>query len=143
MDLRLILSDSKFNQVSRSLLSILVDFNSAVVWMFSILPLISSFLQSLFQTSKDRSECTNDDWYHRHFHVPQFFQLSSKIQVIVYFSSFLFLLLLSVVHRNGNIYKMTSSLFLLLNNIRSGFLVRIWQSFVFQNPREFNESHFF
>ena len=35
------LSDSKFSQVSRTLLSILVDLNNAVVWMISSCPLIS------------------------------------------------------------------------------------------------------
>ena len=36
------LSDSKFSQVSRTLLSILVDLNNAVVWMVSACPLISN-----------------------------------------------------------------------------------------------------
>ena len=37
------LSDSKFPQVSRTFLSILADFNNAVVWMVSTRPLISMF----------------------------------------------------------------------------------------------------
>ena len=36
------LSDSKFPQVSTTLLSILADFNAAVIWMISILLLITS-----------------------------------------------------------------------------------------------------
>ena len=35
------LSDSKYPQVSRTLLSILAYLNNAVIWMFSIFPLIS------------------------------------------------------------------------------------------------------
>ena len=44
-----ILSDSKFPQVSRTLLSILADLNNAVVWMLSTCPLIS----------KSSCPCTN------------------------------------------------------------------------------------
>ena len=40
--------DSKFPQVSGSLLSILADLNSAVVWMISTRVLISKFFQSLY-----------------------------------------------------------------------------------------------
>ena len=43
------LSDSKFLQVTITLLSILTDFNDAVVWMVSSRPLIS----------KSSSPCTN------------------------------------------------------------------------------------
>ena len=42
------ISDNNFLPVSRTLLNILADFNSAVVWMVSILPLIS-LSPSLFQ----------------------------------------------------------------------------------------------
>ena len=45
------LSDSKFPQISGTLLSILVDLNNAVIWMVDLLPLIfkssSSFINPL------------------------------------------------------------------------------------------------
>ena len=43
------LSDSKSPQVSRTLLSILVDLNSTVIWIVSILPLISNSSSYLFK----------------------------------------------------------------------------------------------
>ena len=46
-------SDSKSPQMSRTLLSILADLKSAVVWM----------------VSGDCTECTNHNWYHLQFHV--------------------------------------------------------------------------
>ena len=35
-------------------------------------------LQSLYQTFGDGTECTNHNWYHCRFHVPSFYQFSSK-----------------------------------------------------------------
>ena len=40
------LSDSKFPQVSSTLLSIQTNFNNAVVWILKILPRISSYYSS-------------------------------------------------------------------------------------------------
>ena len=40
-------SGSKFPQVSRTLLSILIDLNNAVIWMVSIRPLISNSFRTL------------------------------------------------------------------------------------------------
>ena len=53
------------------------------------------FLQSLFQTLGDPSNCTNYSWYHHHFHVSQLNQLFSKVQVFVYL--FIFFYFLSVI----------------------------------------------
>ena len=39
------------------------------------------FPQSLFQAFGDHSEGASYNWYHCHFHVPQFFHLSGQIQV--------------------------------------------------------------
>ena len=68
------LSDSKSPQVFRTLLSILNNLNNAVVWLG--LPSSSYFqiLQSLYQSFGDCTKSTNYNWYHRNFHVPQFFQ---------------------------------------------------------------------
>ena len=71
------LSDSKSHQVSRTLLSILAHLHSAVVWIVSIL-LIST---SLFSRILD----THYNWYYRNFHIPQFFEFASKIQILFFF----------------------------------------------------------
>ncbi len=54
-------SDSKSPQVSRTILRILAVLRNAVIWIVS----------------------TNPNWYNRHFHVPQFFQFSSKVEVLI------------------------------------------------------------
>ena len=41
------------------------------------------FLQSSSPAFSDRSVCTNYNWYHCHFHIPQLLSLSSKFQVLV------------------------------------------------------------
>ena len=46
------------------------------------------FLQSLLQTLKDYSECTDYNWYYLHLHVPQLFKFFGKIQV--FFNHFTF-----------------------------------------------------
>ena len=40
-------------------------------------------LQSLYQSFSDRTERADHNWYLRHFHVPPFFQLSSKVLVLI------------------------------------------------------------
>ena len=59
------LSDSKFPQVSRTLLSILTDLNNAVVWTVSLALWFLS-LTVLLPSLWDCSVCTNYNWYHRH-----------------------------------------------------------------------------
>ena len=65
--------------------------NSAVSWMASILPLIS-ISQSLFSRPLGTVSRTPNTTgiNHCHLHVPQFFQLSGKIQVLSYFFTFIF-----------------------------------------------------
>ena len=55
-------SDSKSPQFSKTLLNILADFNTAVVWMVSILPLISNPSTFIFQIFGDYSKHTNYNW---------------------------------------------------------------------------------
>ena len=67
-------SDNKSPQVSRTLFSILADLNNIVFWM-----VLSSYFQmhqSLYQSFGDCTGCVNNNSYHRHFHVPCFFQQS-------------------------------------------------------------------
>ena len=60
--------ESEWQQVTRTLLSILADLNNTVVWMVSTRPLIS-----LYRSFGVCTECANYSWYHRHFHA--FFDL--------------------------------------------------------------------
>ena len=74
----------------RTLLSILVVLNNTVVWMVSTRPFISksSILWWLYQD-------TNQNWYKRHFHVPQFFHFPSNVWNIQYSFPFLMIFLCS------------------------------------------------
>ena len=56
--------DSKSPRVSRTLLSILVDLNNAVVWMVSIYSPISNSSNLLLYDFGDRSQYANYNWYH-------------------------------------------------------------------------------
>ena len=62
-------SDSKFPHVFRTLLSIQANLNNAVVWMISIRPLISKSTSPCTNPFGDCTDCTDYNWYHRHFHV--------------------------------------------------------------------------
>ena len=118
-------SDSKSPQLSRTLLSILVDLNNAVVWMFSTRP----------HSSKSSSLCTNSllklpraTIPIGHFHVPQFFQSSSNVQVLIPLLAFF--KFSSVVDRDNKVHNSASSLFFflfffLLTVTRSGRLAEI------------------
>ena len=100
------LSDSKFPQVSRTLLSILTNLNNAVVWMVSTCPLIS----------KSSSSCINPL-----VTVPRTpitigiiitfmlrsFQFPSKVQVLL----FTFFLFYSVISQDNKVHNSASSLF--------------------------------
>ena len=80
------LSDSKSSHVSRTLFSILVDLNNAVVWMVAAHPLISNSSSPFFQAFRDCFECTNYNRYHRHFHVPLLFSSLAKSENVSFFS---------------------------------------------------------
>ena len=86
------LSDSKFPQVSRTLLSILTNLNS-LDGLHSCS--YFQFFQFLYQSFGDSTKRTDYNWCHHHFHVPQFFQFPSKIQVLI--SLFVFLQFYSMV----------------------------------------------
>ena len=77
--------------------------------MISILLLIQNTSSLFFQDLEDRSKYTNYNWYYRHRHLPQLFQLLGKVQVLVHlFASFHFL-----VHWNCKIQQIV--IFLLIN----------------------------
>ena len=125
MNSRLSLSDSKYPQVSRTLLSILTDFNNAVVWIVSNHPLISkssSPCNSLFVTVPIAPITISITI------TLIVFQFSFKILVFIslFSPSFLFYL---VVSPNGKIQYLAGSVFFLvfifLIIIRSGRLAEI------------------
>ena len=104
------LSDSKFLQVSRTLLSILADLRNAVVWMVFTRPFISlssSPFTDLLVTVLRAPITIGIIIYY--FHVPQFFQFPSKIKVLILLLTFF--QFYTVVIRNSKIYNFASSLF--------------------------------
>ena len=66
-------------------------------------------LQSLYQSFGDRTNSTNHNWYNHHFHVPQFFQFPSKVEVLIHL--FAFFQFYSVVRWDSKVHSSASSLF--------------------------------
>ena len=126
-------SDSKSPQVSRTLLSILADLNNAVVCGLSSLVLLfpspSVPLSILWWLV--RSARTNYDWYHRHFHIPLFFQFSSK--VLIFIVLFTFFQFYPVISLNGKVHYSIGFFFYSQGLV---FWPGLDDPFVSQNPRE-------
>ena len=122
------LSDSKFPQVSRTLLSILAVLNNAVVWMVSTRPPTSKYT-SLF--SNPLVTVPNKPitigiivTCMLHCFCFVFFQFPSKVEVLILLLTFF--QFYSVVIRDSKIGNFASSLFFfLLIIIRSGLLTEI------------------
>ena len=113
------LSDTKSPHVFRTLLSIIADLNNAIVWIVCTCPLISMssspFVNAL--ANVPRAQITI-----YHFHVPQFFHFSSKVQVLVFL--FTFFQFYSVASQDSKVYNSASSLFS-STITRSGHLAKI------------------
>ena len=77
---------------------------------------------------------------HRHPHVPQLSQLSSKIQIFVYL--FVFFYFHFIFHRNSKIHLMKSSFFSCQLTLGQFFWMILADPWVSQSPREFYPSHF-
>ena len=111
------LSDIKFLQVSRTLLSILVYRNNAVVWMvFSRPPVLVPILWGLYQSAPITIgiiiiSCFTD------------FQFPSNVLVLIFL--FAFFQFSSVVSRDRKIYY-SQVLFFVLIFTKSCRLVEIW-----------------
>ena len=112
-----ILSDSKFLQVSRTLLGILAELNNVIVWMVSTRPLISKFSNPFDYASVTvaRASITIGINVTFMFHcfcfvfIFFFFQFSSKVQVLIFL--FDFFQFYSVVSPDSKIHNFASSLF--------------------------------
>ena len=127
------LSESKFPQASRTLLSILVVLSNVVVWMVSTRP-------PNYKSSSPSTKSINHDWYTRHFHVRKFFQFFSKVLVLMLL--FTFFQFYSVVRWDSKVYNFESSLFLLII-IMSGILAKImWSVCMLKSHRSLYLSFF-
>ena len=95
---------------------------------------------SFFKAFGNCSYQTNYNWNHNYLHVPQLFQLSSKIQVFVNFFTFFHFHLF--VWWNSKIHKMTNSYLLVYLTLSLVFVLRFGDLSGSQNPREFYALHF-
>ena len=118
------LSDSKFPQVSRTLLSILAVLNNAVIWMVSTRPPTSKS-SSPFSNPLDTVQSapiTIGIIVTCMFH--SFFQFPSKVEVLILL--FTFFQFYSVVSQDSKVDNFASSLFFfLVIIIRFGLLAEI------------------
>ena len=97
-------------------------------------------LQSLYQ-----SECTSYNWYHRHFHIPQFVFFFNSLARSSYLSHFSLSSSFTQwsAGRQSPLYGRFSSLSFFCR-LSQGLVVwpRLDDSFVSQNPKEFCAFHF-
>ena len=110
----------KFPKVSRTLVSILTYFSNAIVWIVSILPLISSSSCHFFKLKS----------YYLNPHNPQLFQFSGKVQIFVSLFAFFYF--------HSAFRQMASSFWLLLLLIDSRYSLRIsiwWPVFISKPQR--------
>ena len=106
------LSDSKSPQVSRTLLSILAALNNPEVWVVSAHPLISKSSNPFINFFGNCTMSTNYNSYNRHFHVLQFLQFPSKVEVFI--RLFNFFQFYSVVNWDNRDHNFASSLFVVV-----------------------------
>ena len=125
--------------ISRTLLGMIADFNSAVVWMNSILLLISNslFLFSRFFCAIPRVPSTIGIivtlMYHSLFFL--FFSLNSLARSILFAYLFAFLCFYSIIRWDGKIHQMTIFIYLFVNS-RFGLLTGIgWSVYISKSQR--------
>ena len=122
-----------------TLLSILSDLNNDLYGLTHSFDL--KFHQSIFSAFRDCSKCTNYNWYHCHFYVPQLLQIEVFDDLLAFFPFH------SKVWRNSEIHKMTVRLgFFFGGGCKLTLRLVFWPAFdyifVSKNPREFYKSHF-
>ena len=128
------LSESKSPQVSRILLSILADLNSAVIWMVSTRLLIVKSSRSIINPLVTVPSAPIKIGVTVTFIFRSFFQFSCKIKVLN--SLFDFFQFYPVVSRNGKVHYLAGFLFLLLTITSYGRLVEIrWSVFTSKSQR--------
>ena len=134
------LIDSKSPQISRTIISIQSDFNTAVVWLVSHACSYFQVAQSLHQSFEGCTERTNYNWYHSYFHIQWFVQFFSK--VLEFISLFSFSLDITLWYAGTAKFTLVClwAFFFLLS---LGLVVwsRLGDLFESQNPREVYASH--
>ena len=140
------LSDSKSPQVSRTLLSILTDLNNDICKLDGFCLSYFQVLQFLYQSFGDCIKSTNYKWYHRNFHVPQFFNSRTKSRSLFFFIVYFSFTLWSVGRVKSTIRQVLlffCFFFFLVGVLSLGLVVwpRLGDLFVSQNPREICASH--
>ena len=118
------LSDIEYLLFSRTLLSILANFDDAVLQKVST---YFQVLQSLYQSFNDSAKITNHNWYHCHFHVLLFFQFPNQVQVLILF--FAFFQFYPMISQDSKILNSASSFFLILIT-RSGSLAMMFHLYL-------------
>ena len=119
------LSDSKYPQVSRTLLSILADLNNAVVWMVTTRPLISKSFSPLINSSVTVPKASITIGINVTFMFPSFFNNLAKSRYLSFFSLSFNFCQWSEGTTKSSVLQV---LFFLLIIIRSGCLAKIWWS---------------
>ena len=104
------LSNSKSLQVSRARHRILAVLSNAVIWIVFTRPPTSKSSRPFNNPLVIVPEALISIGTIVYFHVPQFFQFSSKVEVLILF--FTFLQIYSVVHRDDKVDNFVNSLFL-------------------------------
>ena len=82
------LSESKYPQVSWTLLGIRADINNAEDWIFFTRSVSSKSSSPCMNPFHDCTKKTNYICYNRHFHVPQFFSSQARSSYSSFFFSF-------------------------------------------------------
>ena len=103
------LSDSKFPQVSRTLLGILANLNNDVVWAFSSRPVISKFCSPCTDSLVTVPRVPIIISIKVIFMFQSFFQYPSKVQILIH--HFAFFQFYSVVRWDSKVHDFASSLF--------------------------------
>ena len=123
------LSDSKSPQVSRTLLSILADFNNAVIWMVSTRPPISESFSPWNNHLVTVPRAPITFGITATFMFNSFFQFPSKLQVLILL--FAFFLFYSVANRDSKVHNSASYLFfcwILLSGLLAEMRWSVWIS---------------
>ena len=117
------LSDSKSSQVSRTLLSILVDLTNAIVWMASTCPRISKSSSPSINPLGIVPRAPTITGITVFFMFHSFFRLSSKVQVLTFLIAFFqFYIVVCLGHK---VHLSTSSFFFFFTITRSGRLTEV------------------
>ena len=103
---------SLINNKSPRVSSILANLNIPFVWFVTSRPLISKPFIFFYPSFGDCTMSNIYNWYNRHFHVPQFFQFPSKVQVLILL--FAFFQLYSMVSRNSKVHNSASFIIIII-----------------------------